>query len=161
MPNYSTDLKTWGSSGEEPPDNYSYVEGEQPVDAWDNFFNSNVVSDIEHLIDVTNNELLARDGSVDIAADLTDDQGNTLWDHSEEHVPQESLENDSVTVTAGNQLTGGGEVALGDTITVDVDEGDGSGLDADTVKGNNIFVQSTQPSNPSDSDIWIDTSPPS
>lgn len=57
MPSYQTSLKVWGAAGQEPPDNYSYEEGEQPVDAWDNWFNSNVVSDIEHLIDLTNNQL--------------------------------------------------------------------------------------------------------
>jgi len=66
MPNYSTNLKTWGSSGAEFPDNYKYTEGEQPVDEWDNFFNSNVVNDIEHLINVTNNSLIPQDGTVPI-----------------------------------------------------------------------------------------------
>jgi hypothetical protein len=37
-------------------------------------------------------------------------------------------------------------------------EGSGNGLDADTVDGSNVFVQSTQPSGASDGDIWIDTS---
>jgi len=86
MPSYSTNLKTWGSSGTEYPNNYNYVEGEQPVDAWDNFFNSNVVSDIEHLISVTNNELLARDGSVNLQADLSDDQANTIYDYSKQRI---------------------------------------------------------------------------
>lgn len=57
MPSYQTSLKTWGSAGQEPPDNYSYVEGEQPVDAWDNWFNSNIVTDLEYLITLTNNQL--------------------------------------------------------------------------------------------------------
>jgi hypothetical protein len=57
MPNYQTSLKVWGASGEEPPDNYSYEEGEQPIDDWDNWFNSNVVSDIDHLIKLTNSQL--------------------------------------------------------------------------------------------------------
>lgn len=158
MPNYSTDLKTWGSSGEEMPDNYSYVEGEQPVDEWDNYFNSNVVTDIEHLIDVTNNELLARDGSVDLQASLGDDNDNTVWDYSNSHVPQASLENASLTVEAGNQLSGGGEVALGDSITINVDEGSGSDLNADMVDGHNVHVGDTAPSDPNDNDIWVDTS---
>lgn len=70
MPNYSTDLKTWGAKGSEYPDNYNYIEGEQPVDEWDNFIMDNVISDIEHLVDVTNNELIARDGSVSMTAAL-------------------------------------------------------------------------------------------
>jgi len=82
MPNYSTNLNTWGSTGQAPPTNYSYVEGEQPVDAWDNFLMSNIINDIEHLIDVTNNELLPTDGSTPLSGSLTDDQGNTIWNYS-------------------------------------------------------------------------------
>lgn len=57
MTNYSSNLTAWGDSGSEYPSGYSYVEGEQPVDAWDNFFNSNVYSDLDHLINVTNERL--------------------------------------------------------------------------------------------------------
>jgi hypothetical protein len=45
------------------------------------------------------------------------------------------IANSSVTVNAGNQLTGGGSVNLGGSITVNLDEGAGSGLNADTVDG--------------------------
>lgn len=57
MTNYSSNLTAWGSSGSEYPSGYSYMEGEQPVDAWDNFFNSNVYNDLDHLIDLTNSRL--------------------------------------------------------------------------------------------------------
>jgi hypothetical protein len=43
-----------------------------------------------------------------------------------------SLTNDSVTVTAGSNLSGGGTVALGESITLDVNT---TNLDADTVDG--------------------------
>lgn len=75
MPNYSSNLGTWGSTGSGPPGGYSYQEGEQPVDEWDNFFNYNVISDIGHLIDVTNNDFLTTDGEHDLSGNtrLTDD----------------------------------------------------------------------------------------
>lgn len=57
MANYSTNLKTWGSTGSEYPDSYNYVEGEQPVDAWDNFVNHNLITDVQHLISLTNDRL--------------------------------------------------------------------------------------------------------
>ncbi|WP_330630652.1 hypothetical protein [Halocatena halophila] len=57
MTTYSSNLTAWGDSGSEYPSGYSYIEGEQPVDAWDNFFNSNVQIDIDHLINVTNERL--------------------------------------------------------------------------------------------------------
>lgn len=63
MATYTTNLKTWGSTGQEYPDNYSYVEGEQPVDAWDNFFNYNTIEDIQHLVDLTNARVADEDGS--------------------------------------------------------------------------------------------------
>lgn len=57
MANYTTKLKSWGSSGREFPDGYSYEEGEQPVDDWDNFITHNIISDLEHIIDLTNDRL--------------------------------------------------------------------------------------------------------
>lgn len=57
MANYSSNLKTWGDTGAEYPDGYSYLVGEQPVDDWDNFFNYNAEKDIQHLINLTNARL--------------------------------------------------------------------------------------------------------
>jgi len=57
MANYTTNLKVWGSTGSEYPDNYNYEEGEQPVDEWDNFLTSNLISDIDHLVSLTNTRL--------------------------------------------------------------------------------------------------------
>lgn len=70
MPNYSSNLTTWGSTGTQYPNGYQYEAGEQPVDGWDNFFNYNVIEDINHLIDVTNNDLIAKDGSVAMEGQL-------------------------------------------------------------------------------------------
>lgn len=122
-------MKTWGATGQEYPDNYNYVEGEQPVDAWDNFLTSNVINDVQHLVDATNNELIARDGTVAMNADLplggndvtnvgniTDTAGNTVYSDSNKHIPQERIE-----------------------------QGAGSGLNADTVDG----VEAANIANPS------------
>jgi hypothetical protein len=57
MANYTSNLKIWGSTGEAYPDGYSYIEGEQPVDAWDNFFAYNTQQDIDHLIQLTNDRI--------------------------------------------------------------------------------------------------------
>jgi len=53
------------------------------------------------------------------------------------------LANSSVTVTAGNQLSGGGTVALGASISLAVTEGSGSGLDADLLDGQNLVSGAT------------------
>jgi hypothetical protein len=57
MANYNSNLKTWGSSGSEFPDGYSYAAGDQPVDAWDNFVNSNIINDLNHLVALTNDRI--------------------------------------------------------------------------------------------------------
>lgn len=62
---YQTDLSNWGATGTEPPANYSYEEGEQPVDAWDNWFNSTVISELTDVIDLINDIDNDTDGVVD------------------------------------------------------------------------------------------------
>lgn len=58
MASYNTNLKDWGATGSEFPDGYNYLEGEQPVDAWDNFLTYNLVSDVkDHLIPLTNSRI--------------------------------------------------------------------------------------------------------
>lgn len=57
MSNLSTQLKTWGAQGSEYPDGYNYLEDEEPVDAWDNFFSYHAIEDIHALIDVVNGRL--------------------------------------------------------------------------------------------------------
>jgi len=51
---------------------------------------------------------------------------------------------------------GGTVLANGSRVLTTADEGSGSGLDADTVDGHNLFVQSAQPSSPNVNDIWIE-----
>lgn len=64
MANYTTKLKAWGSTGTTFPDNYSYLEGEAPVDAWDNFLTHNLISDVRnHLIPLTNSRIESDSGA--------------------------------------------------------------------------------------------------
>ena len=49
-------------------------------------------------------------------------------------IPNSSLTNSSVTVTAGDGLTGGGEVSLGASITIDVGASDGIEVTGDNVR---------------------------
>jgi len=90
MASYTTNLKTWGAGGSEYPDGYNYVEGEQPVDEWDNFLTTHIVSDIkDHLIPLTNSRFETDYGGTGgepgspEASHLYHDQGNErleLWD---------------------------------------------------------------------------------
>jgi hypothetical protein len=63
MANYNTNLIPWGDSGQLYPTGYSYLQGEQPVDDWDNFFNTNVYNDLDHLISLTNSRIESNYGS--------------------------------------------------------------------------------------------------
>jgi hypothetical protein len=67
--------------------------------------------------DLTLETLLDLDGN-----DLTD-SGTTIWDSTNGQVPQARLENDSLTVTAGTGLSGGGGVTLGNSVSLDIDTG--------------------------------------
>jgi len=64
---------------------------------------------------------------------------------------------ESVDVVTGASLNSG-TTAGGSPILTQNDEGSGGGIDADSVDGSNIFVQSSSPSSPSTNDVWIDTS---
>lgn len=85
--------------------------------------------------DVTLADIGAADRSLDMNTNDIVDGATTIWDTSAGYIPQGRLQNESVTVSAGTQLTGGGSVSLGGSVTIDVDQGSGSGLDADTVDG--------------------------
>jgi len=63
MADYSTNLKSWGDIGEEFPNGYHYIKGEQPVDAWDNFINRNLIKDAQHLVSLTNKRLESESGT--------------------------------------------------------------------------------------------------
>lgn len=45
--------------------------------------------------------------------------GVTVVDESAAYIPQTSLENDDVTISAGTSLSGGGKVSLGSSVTID------------------------------------------
>lgn len=57
MANYQTQLKDWGVSGAEYPDSYNYEDNKPPVDAWDNFLMDNIITDIQHLLTLTNKRI--------------------------------------------------------------------------------------------------------
>jgi len=57
MANYQTQLKDWGVSGAEYPNSYRYEDNKPPVDAWDNFLMDNIITDIQHLLTLTNKRI--------------------------------------------------------------------------------------------------------
>jgi len=92
MSDYNTNLKDWGAAGEEFPDGYSYNVDEPPVDVWDNWLNTNLIDDIQHLISLTNSRIetdKGEDGSEPASPESAhlylDETNNQLevWDGSQ------------------------------------------------------------------------------
>lgn len=149
MPNYSTQLSTWGDTGSEYPSGYSYEEGEQPVDAWDDFVAYHTIKDIQHLINVTNNDLLVRDGA-ELQNDM-DFNGHMALNLDEIRVSGTKLPiNDDVDIS-GN-LDVGGDVEMQSFSGPVV----GNGAKVENIPGN-IYVTPTGASDPTqnDGDIWF------
>lgn len=69
-----------------------------------------------------------------------EDAGTVVWDSANAWVPQEQLENDSLTVTAGDGLKNGGSVALGATTTIDVEPADFAGNALEDDGSDNLAV---------------------
>lgn len=60
-------------------------------------------------------------GLLDLGGNDLVDGGATIWDSTNGFVPLSALERDSLTVTAGSGLSGGGTMALGGSTTIDLD----------------------------------------
>jgi hypothetical protein len=51
---YSTNLASWGDTGQAYPNGHSHEAGRGHVDAWENYFKHNVIADLRWLIDEVN-----------------------------------------------------------------------------------------------------------
>lgn len=56
--------------------------------------------------------------SIIVSDDIESSDSTIIWDQTNSYVPQGVLQNDSITINAGDNLTGGGEVTLGGNITL-------------------------------------------
>lgn len=122
---------SWGESGEFPAAGFFYEGGDQVnekhLDALWNGINgleedvqsalNDIDSDSDGVVDKANN--LAAGAVLD--GDLVATDGEVIWDESSTHIPQGRLQNDSVTINASSPLSGGGGVALGNSVSIDVD----------------------------------------
>ena len=232
---------THGDTGTKPGNPLDFAKGERPQAQQFDWYWYKVTEAISGHADEFTRLDKDDDGVVDesdtvaaggnLKGNLNDAAGNQIYNNSGNYVVQNRLENDSVTVTAGTGIDSAGTVALGESVTVDVDTttiatrtwatgnnishsdlsdapsdahhtrysdseartavnganvdiaGDADTVDgkhysdiqdwvnsssyvpnanyaddAGTVGGNNIYVQSTEPSNPTSGDVWVDTS---
>ena len=79
MSDYNTNLKQWGDEGYDWPDNYYHIEGEAPVDAWENRFKDEVIENVQHLVDLTNSRIESAYGAATDKPSSPED-GEQYWD---------------------------------------------------------------------------------
>lgn len=92
MSDLQSNLKQWGAQGTEYPDGYNYLEGEQPVDEWDNHLTYHTIEEIHSLQSVVNDRIESDSGtSVPGSPETphlfydTDDDAYKLYTGSEWH----------------------------------------------------------------------------
>lgn len=56
--------------------------------------------------------------NIDVNSNDIIDSGTTIWDAGNDYIPQGRLQNDSVTISTGTDLTGGSGVSLGSSLTI-------------------------------------------
>lgn len=134
---------SWGETGEFPADGFFYEGGDQVnekhLDAlWNGIDGleedvqaalNDIDSDADGIVDET--DTVTAGGN--LKGDLLAVGGEIIWDESEGYIPQPRLQNDSITLNAGDGLDGGGAVALGGSFSASVDITDllGTGITED------------------------------
>lgn len=127
MSDYSTNLISWGATGSAYPTGYSLLEGEQPVDDWDNFLRYNTIEDLFHLIDLTNNRIESGSGS----AFPTNPDPNHLFYRSDEER--------AYTYNSTQSSWEGLMKVKGDTIEGDLDLGNNALLNVGSLSMNGLI----------------------
>lgn len=134
---------SWGETGEFPGTGFFYEGGDQVnekhLDALWNGLNGlegeiqSALNDIDNDADGIVDEADTVTAGGNLKGDLLAVGGEVVWDESAGYIPQPRLQNDDLTVTAGDGLKDGGLVALGGSTTVNVEPADfaGHGLDDD------------------------------
>ena len=80
-------------------------------------------------------------GDLDVDGNAILDAATTIWDATNGYIPQTSLQNDSLTLTAGNGLKGAGTIALGSSDTISVEPADVAGNFLEDDGSDNLDVQ--------------------
>lgn len=137
-------LRNWPDTGSEPGNwaDVSYSAGLQPISEWDNFWNYNVghaINDLEDAVnDIINRMppgteplddmwLSKTDPTIEGPLDLNGydmvDGPRTIWNASNRYIQQSALQNDDIQINTGDGLAGGGQVRLGRSIDLSVEDG--------------------------------------
>jgi hypothetical protein len=99
----------------------------------------NQTANIPGILNVTTIKLEDTSNSVlDLNGNNIESSGTTIWDSLNNYIPQERLENDSITLNTGNGLKNGSTASLGSTFSIDVEPSDFTG---ETLNVNNDVVE--------------------
>jgi len=154
---------SWGETGEFPADGFFYEGGDQVnekhLDALWNGVDGleedvqaaldDIDSNADGVVDKADSGAagFTFDGGATLSGDLTLGNdllatgGEVIWDESNGWIPQARLENDTVTVTAGDGLKGGGGVSLGTSTTLNVEPADFAGDGVKDDGSDNIAIE--------------------
>jgi hypothetical protein len=80
-------------------------------------------------------------GDLDVDGNAILDGAATVWDPINGYIPQTSLQNDSLTLTAGDGLKGAGTIALGSSDTISAEPADFAGSFLEDDGSDNLDVQ--------------------
>jgi len=105
---YETNLKSWGDTGLEYPDAYSYQDGVPPVDRWDNFLIHNIIEDINFLLEHTQN----------IDTHKADPNAHHSENHASEQHNSDDLHNDAVGIPTYSSLSNVPAIPAGHAVVV-------------------------------------------
>jgi hypothetical protein len=98
-------------------------------------------------------------GELDMGGNDLQDGSTVLWDASASYIPQGRLQNDSLTVTAGDGLKRGGSVSLGSSTTIDIEPADFAGVYLSDDGSDNLTVDiGSGITNDGSNNISVDTS---
>jgi hypothetical protein len=79
MVSYTTEFenRVWGDTGIAPPETYSYSDNVPPIEEYDDWLTHNLISDIKHLVTLTNKRLESGKG---LNFPATPEDGQLHWD---------------------------------------------------------------------------------
>jgi len=126
-----------GDAGSKPADGTDFISGEAADPQQFDWYIDQLTSSIDALSAEFDRLDTDDDGIVDkadglaaaatIDGDLSAVDGELIWDETNGYIPQGSLSNDALTVTAGDGLKGGGTISLGGSATINIEPADFAG----------------------------------
>lgn len=123
---------THGDTGTKPGNPLDFQKNERPIAAEFDWYWHKITESVKGhsaeftRLDYNDDGIVDESDSVtpggELKGDLFDSLGNQIYDDGSNYILQNRLQNDSVTVTPGTGIASAGTVALGGSVTVNVDD---------------------------------------